>query len=192
MLRRARVPGRVMRPGAAALLALGLVLAGAAPARAEEGLDRVRFLLATDQPPSPAALARAVEDPVAALSSVALDAAERMLLRRRAIIALGHLDDRRIEPMLADLASTAPEGELRRAAAVAMSRLLGASAPERLVRRLASMLRHQDPADREVAVSLLARVHTAEAAEALADHRVVERHRAVVDALRRALQREAR
>lgn len=176
-----------MRHGAAALVVIGLV-AGWAGAAGAEVPDALHLLLGAERPPSAAALARAVDDPVSALLAIAGDEAEPMGLRRRAVIALGHLDDPRLEPALAALVESAPEGELRRAAATALHRLLGPSAPERLVPRLAAMLRHRDPADREVAVILLARVPSAEAARALADHRVVERHRAVVDALRRVLR----
>jgi hypothetical protein len=102
--------------------------------------------------------------------------------------ALPIFTDPRIEPALAQLAERSPDGELRRAAATAAYRLLAASAPDRLVAVLAAMLRHRDPADREVAVWLLSRVHTAEAVQTLTDHRVIERNRAVVDALRHVLR----
>jgi HEAT repeat protein len=176
-----------MRHGAAALVVIGLVAGWAGAARAETP-DALHLLLGAEQPPTPGALARAAADPVTALLSIARDDAEPMGLRRRAVIALGHLADPRIEPALAELVESAPEGELRRAAATALHRLLGAAEPERLLPRLAAMLRHRDPADREVAVWLLARVHTAEADQILVDHRVIERNRAVVDALRRVLR----
>jgi HEAT repeat protein len=176
-----------MRHPAQALVVVALVVGWAAVARAEAP-DGLHLLLGAEQPPSPAALARVADDPVSALLAIAQDDGEPTLLRRRAVIALGHLDDRRLEPALADLVETSPEGALRRAAATALHRLLAQSAPERLVPRLAAMLRHPDPSDREVAVWLLARVPTADAAQALADHRVIERNRAVVDALRRVLR----
>jgi HEAT repeat protein len=166
-------------------LALVAILALPLAASAQEGSVEVRFLLrAHHQAPSPEALARATADPVGALMEVALDATESTLVRRRAALMLAGYPEARSERFLVELVDS-PNGELRRAGALALINMLSERSPERLIEHLSALLESADPFDREAAVWLLARLDLPAARERLARQRIVERHRAVVDALRR-------
>ena len=150
--------------------------------------DEVRLLLlAHDGPPSLTAFSQATVDPVCLLQAIALDEAELTLVRRRAVLMLGRYDDPSVEPFLVSLLETTPVGSIRRASASALSRRLASNAPERLVDILEPMLRMPDPIDREIAVWLIGRLDHPRAIEVLAERRIIERHRAVVDALRHVL-----
>lgn len=150
--------------------------------------EEVRLLLlAHDGAPSLAAFSQATDDPISLLQAVALDESELTLVRRRAMLMLGRYDATSVEPFLLSMLQTAPVGSLRRAAASALSRRLASSAPERLVEVLEPMLRAPDPIDRELAVWLIGRLDHPRATEVLNEHRIIERHRAVVDALRQVL-----
>ncbi len=100
---------------------------------------------------------------------------------------LSRFSDARVRPFLIQLLS-APEGSLRRAAALGLNRLLGSSSPGTLVPLLATLLESSDPDDREIAVWLLARINTPAAWEHLSRQRITERHRGVVDALRQVFR----
>ena len=172
-----------------AVASLCCALAATAPATAHaQGapLDGLHLALrAHHTAPPAAALEQLATDLVAALRGVIGDEHEPMLVRRRAVLVLAELPDPRAEVELTDLISGSPHGALRRASARALTRRLADRDPGRLVALLSDLLRSRDPDDRETAVWLLARVDAPAARERLARQRVVERHRAVVDALRR-------
>lgn len=170
-------------------IALLLTLTAAEAARAEP-VDAVRWLLrANDRPPTLEALRRAAPNPLAALETIAADNAELMLLRRRAVLMLGTFPAAQVEPTLVGLLEGSPHSELRRAAARALTRQLAERDPDRLATLLIALLASDDPADREVAVGLLAPLPSAAARAALRRQRTIERHRAVVQALRSAHHR---
>jgi len=169
------------------LLIVGVAISASPRAAAAETSDlgALRLLLLRHhEPPSVEALSQVATDPVAALTEVAEDRSESTLVRRRAATMLGRLPGARSETALAGLLRYGDQGAVRRAAARALRRLL-ARRPAELVPLLGELLDSPEPDDRETAVWLLAEVGSAEARERLSRQRVVERHRGVVDALRR-------
>ncbi len=153
---------------------------------APRGSEALRLLLrAHHAAPSPGALSNLVENPAEALIEVVLDEGEPLLVRRRAVHLLSSYPGERVTSFLEGLLVRSPEGDLRRASARSLTRLLATSEPERLVLLLSSLLESADPMDREAAVWLVARLDTPAARRRLSRMRLVERNRAVVDALRR-------
>lgn len=151
------------------------------------GTAALRLLLrAHHQAPSAEALSRLVDDPVAALMDVALDEEELMLVRSRAVTLLGSYAEPRVTTFLEGLVVRTTESPLRRAGARSLVRLLGEREPNRVVSVVSRLFESHDPIDREAAVWLLARLDTPAARARLGRQRIIERHRAVVDALRRA------
>ena len=171
-----------------------MLLAGAGALLALPGVTRAEsstpealrvLLLRHHEPPSAEAVRSVAPDPVAALSDIAEDRAESTLVRRRAATMLGRFEGERSEAALVGLLRYADQGAVRRAAARALGRLMS-SRPQLLVPLLGELLDSPEPDDREAAVRLLAVLDTPAARARLSRQRVVERHRAVVDALRRA------
>jgi HEAT repeat protein len=158
---------------------------GTASAQSSDPAALRVLLLRHHEPPTVEAVQAVTEDPVAALTAVAEDRSETTLVRRRAATMLGRLPGERSETVLAGLLRYADQGAIRRAAARALSRLLE-SRPAELVPLLGDLLESPEPDDRETAVWLLADVDTPAARARLSRHRIVERHRGVVHALRRA------
>lgn len=126
-------------------------------------------------------------DPTADLIAIARDSEELLLVRSRALLLLAHFPSQDVEIVLVE-ALGASSSALRRAAALALHRMMATTAPARLADHLAVLLSSSDHADREVAVRLLGELPPRHARHHLEARRIVERHRAVVEALRIALQ----
>lgn len=171
-------------------LLLGLASAPVTASAEASGRDGLRLLLlAHHDAPSLEALAACTQDPTGTLVEVASDLSEPALVRRRAATVLGTIGGPRAEAALASLVATSDEGAVRRAAGRALARAM-ADRPDALLLALEPLLRSPAPDDREVGVLIVAGIRTEAARARLARMRVVERSRAVVDALRRAARGE--